>query len=168
MGLDITAYRQLTLVPDVERDDDNNPVDCRNLWHAHPVSIEWAEQHFPGRSEGVVPDATYSYFEKFDFRAGSYGGYGDWRRELAERAGYRSADDVHKGNYPDGGPFYELINFGDNEGVIGPKVSAKLATDFQAMRGQVLEDADSCFVQKYESWQRAFEMAADGGAVDFA
>ena len=51
--------------------------------------------------------------------------------ELATLAGYAGADDAWERT---DGPFWELINFSDCEGVIGPKTSAKLAGDFAAFQ----------------------------------
>lgn len=160
MGLDITAYRRLSKVDEEYRDTEEF---YDNRYMPHPASVEWAEQHFPGRSEGIEPGAVYAFEDAFGFRAGGYGGYNAWRRELAELAGY-SAEDAHSGKVTSG-PFYELVDFADNEGVIGPVVSAKLAADFRDH--QHLVGDRGLFADLYGKWRKAFEMAADGGAVDF-
>jgi hypothetical protein len=116
MGLDITAYKKLTIVPGAAINGDGEPEDD-TLW-TPGASMEWSEGHWPGRAAGI-PDAkaVYSYTDSFCFHAGSYGGYNVFRSELESFA--RGA-----------GPFAELIEFADNEGVIGPVVSQKLAADF--------------------------------------
>lgn len=156
MGLDICAYRRLTVDPLAKLDDDGNPVEWETCWRPGP-SMEWSESHWPGRGEGVDAGTIYRWAEEFRFRAGSYFGYSEWRAALRRFSGSSDA-------------FYELINFADNEGVIGPVVSAKLSRDF----AENLERArtffgndESWFFQLYLRWKRAFEMAADGGAVDF-
>lgn len=161
MGLDITAYRGLVKVANPELDEYGSPVDWQSQWLAHPVSIGWAETHFPGRSAGIEPGAVYTFAETMRFRAGSYGGYNQWRSHLAEMAGYSEGT---------AGPFSELINFADNEGVIGPVVAAKLAADFrehEQRADEYAKKAGDWWLDKYRLWRRAFEMAADGGAVDF-
>ena len=73
-------------------------------------------------------------------------------------------------NGAQGRPFFELIHFSDCEGIIGPKISAKLAKDFadnQAKADVYRVDEASWFREKYSDWRRAFEMAADNGAVEF-
>ena len=149
MGLDITAYRQLTLAPDAEIDD-GYPVDD-GVW-LPGVSMEWSEEHWPGRGEGLVATMPYRFAERLDFRAGSYGGYNQWREWL---------DSIRS----EPNSFYELIDFADNEGVIGPIVSAKLAKDFTAHLEIVPKDR--WYREKYLLWHKAFLMASDGGAVDF-
>lgn len=172
MGLDIVAYRRLTPAPNapVSEADDGNPVDYERFTLLHPEVMAWAEQAFPGRAEGISP-GVYSYDEKFGFHAGSYGGYNEWREELARRAGYPVGDGDERHRHSSGawaaggGPFWELIHFSDSEGVIGPVVSAKIANDFatfQDAAGKV-----GWFAECYAKWRRAFEMAADGGAVYF-
>lgn len=144
MGLDITAY----------------PADYNNRFLVSHSIIKWTEDNFPGRSEGLEGGAVYAFEESFGFRAGSYGGYNDWRDWLARMSGWESAKTT--------GPFYELIHFADNEGVIGPKVAAKLAKDFAEHADKAKQMAQDDFdLQRYQNWQRAFEMAADNGAVDF-
>lgn len=158
MGLDITAYRNLTKIATPILDGDGNPVN-QEEWRAHPESIAWAEEHFPGRSEGIEPGAVYRFAKRLGFRAGSYTGYNKWRSWLAAAVDHAKGDAA--------GPFAELIEFADNEGVIGPVVAAKLARDFAEHQAAVAEVADDWQMDLYRLWRQAFEMAAENGAVDF-
>ena len=56
--------------------------------------------------------------------------YCKWRNRLAEMAGLGSAEAVRTNPEKEGLPLVELIDFSDCEGVIGPKVAARLAKDF--------------------------------------
>lgn len=175
MGLDITAYRRVEIVKDAELDSDGHPVD----WDNHQrINVN---RDFPGHAEGLDTSAIYNTgTEQHDFRAGSYGGYNGWRNDLARLAEYPL--EKYKPSYGDErdshcvacwngapGPFAELINFSDCEGVIGPVASAKLAKDFADFdeRARKLDQTDFWFYARYQDWRRAFEMAADGGFVDF-
>lgn len=64
----------------------------------------------------------------------------------------------------EGGPFWELIHFADNEGTIGPATAAKLAKDFaefQAEADKLEDDVEArWFREKYADWRKAFEVAA--------
>lgn len=165
MGLDITAYRQLKLAPDAQVDEDGNPKEWDKFLSINAAVLEWTVDNFPGRADDLSP-GVYSFAESHDFRAGSYGGYGVWRNWLAERAGHKSARHVWE-NVSEG-PFVELIHFADNEGYIGPAVSAKLAKDFAEHEEKILAAGDEPWnADLYRAWRRAFEMAADGGCVDF-
>jgi hypothetical protein len=159
MGLDITAYRKLVEQPDAELDEDGHPVGDM---------VRFTENtDFPGRFAGLKEQTTYSYQDAFGFRAGSYGGYNSWRRSLAQMVGYtdREAWD----GQAEGKPFVELVNFSDCEGTIGPVVSAKLAKDFAEWdeRAKQFSSDVFWFSDLYAKWRVAFDMAADGGAVDF-
>lgn len=169
MGLDITAYKKLTPAPTAEVDADGYPVqwDKYHLVSQHTLAI--TEENFPGRTEGLTA-GVFDTEDTLGFRAGSYSGYNEWRRWLATLGGHESVDACWSGKITEG-PFLELINFSDCEGVIGPVVSAKLAKDFEALQDKAdtyAEDEEgNYFVQLYAKWRAAFEMAADGGCVDF-
>lgn len=161
MGLDITAYKRLVVVENPEIDEDGELIHWDSNWQPG-ASMDWSEKHFPGRGEGIDSKAVYCWEDRYGFRAGSYSGYNHWRSQLesfAKKIGKNEA-------------FQELIDFADNEGVIGPIVSKKLANDFtenkmEALKfSKTLED-DGWFFEKYEDWELAFTMAADNGAVDF-
>jgi hypothetical protein len=157
MGLDITAYKKLKIVENSILDEDGNPVNWETEWKPG-VSMEWSEQHFPGRGEGIDPNTVYTWEDEFGFRAGSYTGYNWWRNKLEEIS--------------DGESFQELINFADNEGVIGYVVSKKLAKDFTENEERAVEfakklDESEWWLNQYRNWKRAFEIASENGAVDF-
>jgi hypothetical protein len=165
MGLDITAYGYLQPAPDAELDEYGEPKDWRGHWK--PGAIEWTESNWPGRTEGVEPNAIYCVGDRFGFRAGSYSGYNAWRNWLATVAGFRSAKDCWERGKP-GDPFYELIHFADNEGVIGPVVAKKLAGDFAKHVAKAADlAAQPWYLDQYARWWCAFLTASCRGAVDF-
>lgn len=162
MGLDITAYEKVTLIR-----ADEPGVD----WDEEDGTDQLYSTHWPERADGLV-DGVYRYGgEVLGFRAGSYSGYNRWREDLAKLLG-TTPEKVWSDPKP--GPFLELIAFADNEGVIGPVTSAKLARDFAEYAGKAETFAATLplsdgpyWLGKYRSWQRAFEIAAKGGAVKF-
>jgi hypothetical protein len=169
MGLDIIAYRGLA-GPIISNDADNGCYTAEN------------DIGFIARGEGIQAGATYSSCaEEFHFRAGSYSGYNEWREALAKMAGYPAVADAtepvptskHGHTHSAGawgmtqGPFWELINFSDCNGTIGPRVAAKLLRDFIEYQSVADLHPESWFQSLYFEWRHAFEMAADGGAVVF-
>jgi hypothetical protein len=166
MGLDVTWYRDAKLAPEAELDSDGYPVD----WDAFVKLTK--NPDFPGRCDDVA-EGVYSYGDSGGFRAGAYSGYNDWREELAAMAGYsrvagESPRHAHSNGawQANGGPFWELINFTDCDGVIGTAVSAKLARDFADWQDR-LPEGDTLFAERYAQWRNAFEQAQHGGFVDF-
>lgn len=167
MGLDITAYTKLTKLDGV-LDADGQPI--------MPYARLWVNNNFPGRDGGIDPDAVYGYDDAHEFKAGGYIGYAAWRDKLAKLAGYpqhefQNGEISHAASAwvgkCDGMPFVELVNFSDCEGVIGTGVSAKLARDFAEFDDRAKATGDERFYGLYCKWRKAFEMAADGGAVCF-
>ena len=170
MGLDICYYGGLHKLSSQPTDQAaiERLLDRRDVVHIY------SNESFPGRAEPLEQGAFYTFdFEGEGFRAGSYSGYGNWRRQLAKLAGYQSPEAVWDSISITSGPFYELINFSDCEGTIGPAVSAKLAADFaefQSAADKSVDDGDwdpKYFVSLYNNWRKAFETAADNGAVCF-
>ena len=159
MGLDITYYKHLTpLTEGADPEDGFQPYD---------------NPDFPGRMEGLEDRVYQMPEDRHHFRAGSYSGYNAWREELAELAGYPLTEGDRGLRHDSGawdateGPFWELINFADNEGTIGPVVSAKLAKDFAAYQEKADTHPSGHFRDLYAQWRIAFEDAAQDGAVDF-
>lgn len=171
MGLDITARSRLAPAPSAAVNDEGDPVD----WGAHQRLtqglIDFTEKAWPGRTEGLAP-GVYTFGGELSFRAGSYSGYNEWRRNLARMAHGVPPEAVWRRKLP--GPFVELISFSDCEGLIGPAAAAKLARDFAEWEPRAVEFAAALgewdgarWLELYRSWRLAFELAADGGCVEF-
>lgn len=179
MGLDITAYKNLKVVENPQIDEEGELINWETEWKAG-VSMEWSEKHFKGRGEGINPNTVYTWEDSIGFRAGSYSGYGAWRNTLEAFAktilpikfecdsnGNVGLVGVNNKNL-----FEELINFADNEGVIGYIVAKKLYKDFVDNEEKAEEFSknlkdDGYWFVKYQDWKEAFEYASQHGAVDF-
>lgn len=179
MGLDITAYSNLKPLS-CPQDEDGEPLgpDGDPLPY-NSYTQPYVNPDFPGRCTEFEDRKTYEVGVTHGFRAGSYTGYSLWRDELARLAGYPVAEREQYGEKvpshsrgawnSTAGPFFELINFSDCEGTIGTAVSQKLARDFAEFRDRALnfDSRASYFWERYQEWQRAFELASDGGCVCF-
>lgn len=158
MGLDISFFRKLQPVgvcTEAESDYCNE----------HFIASD--NEDFPGRMDGLKEGVCYAFEgDRGHLHAGSYGGYNRWREQLAALVG-TTPRAVWDGKAPADLPFAELINFSDCEGTIGPVVSAKLARDFAEWDDRARASLDGYAYAKYQEWRRAFETAADSGAVDF-
>ena len=190
MGLDISVISQMSPVEipegiekwSEEYYDWESDLGKGSLWSV------WIDPNFPRQGEGL-PDADVveSEGETYYFRAGSYSGYGEWRNDLALAAGYEGGSEevwmkADEGAY--GFPFEELINFPDNEGVIGPVVSQKLYDDFVNYEKDIDHAIDQWYLKmnpekeyygddvkwfkaKYKDWKYAFDIARKNGMVIF-
>lgn len=176
MGLDITYYANLQKL-DCVFDEDGEPIDPVTRKPLEDAVQLYVNPHFEGREIPIVDRGVYIAEECDGFRAGSYGGYNHWREGLAALAGYplTEMDDYGTKTFRhdagawavDSGPFHELINFSDCEGVIGSVVAAKLAKDFADFQEKANTHMDEGWRDLYAEWRNAFEMAANGGAVSF-
>jgi hypothetical protein len=68
-------------------------------------------------------------------------------------------------------PFFELVNFADNQGNIGAVAVADLAADFRGLRAKVISqplddpDEEAWFGACYDNFARAFDLAAGGNGL---
>lgn len=173
MGLDITYYRNLRKL-DCVFDAHGEPIDpvTRAPMEAHQF---YANHDFQKQADGI--EGMYDAEKAGGFCAGSYGGYNNWREDLAKLAGYPALECERHGVAgrhdagaweADGGLFHELIHFSDCEGTIGPVTSAKLAKDFADFQDRADAFGDDYWRDKYAEWRKAFETAAkENGAVSF-
>lgn len=175
MGVSINAYTNLKKADVIAGEDYAiDPVTRQerpDLWRAYVNS------DFPGRADEIEDRAYYAYDERVDGMDRSYGGYNLWRNELAKIAGWPEApDEADNGKRSHAasawaatsGPFWELINFADNEGVIGGRIAAKLAKEFAEFQPKADAHPEPFFRECYDGMRRAFEAAANTGAVDFS
>lgn len=181
MGLDISAFKRAKFVRALKPGEES---DCEwpRMTYLHVNS------DFPQRADGMenglydVGGDTRFGEEKdrggahqLHFRAGSYIGYSWWREALAKIALDATPKQIWDDPSAYGGkPFVDLINFSDCEGIIGPNTCARLDADFKVHGASVRlrapkilgEDAE-WFLKQFDLWSKAFDLAADTGAVKF-
>ncbi len=163
MGLDIRAISKLRYIGLRCTD----LTDCEFQGQVVATCFEGNEmwpRNFQGLQEGCYQQLSGSL--SYNFHAGSYSGYNEWRSWLCET--FLEIPPSYLWEHPEifvGKPFYELINYADNEGDIGPIVSAKLFKDFIVHADKISSYADDWRRQKYHDWMRAFELGADQGVV---
>lgn len=170
MGLDIRVFKNAKFVSD-------NDGDREDL--AYVYTLEGHEARIRDMKRGY-----YEAEEVMSFRAGSYSGYNHWRNLLALAIHDMPAEEIWEQasglekvaaegmGMP---PFFELINFADNEGCIGPSVSKKLYKDFceheakftAYIKNKVEPDIVDWDLGKYQEWKEAFRLASENGFVSF-
>lgn len=172
MGLDITAYSKVMYLETMSieaweakywRHEGEMPFKTAHATH-------W-ERAFAVRAAPIVKDGVYRIDgERFDFRAGSYSSYNEWRNWLSLTMLDVLARTVweNRAQYV-GKPFYELIGFSDAEGIIGSVVAQKLAADFSEHQSKIerYKEGELWHIARYADWRKAFELAADNGFVAF-
>lgn len=179
MGLDVNAYSGCAKL-DVVFDANGEPIDpnTRKLIDYDKYIRIYLNPDFPGRANEFEDKAFYSYKNSASINCGAYSRYNRWRDDLAKLAGYPVGQYEQYGTKYDShcvpcwtgetGPFSELINFSDCEGVIGASVSKKLAADFAEFQTKANAHHDEYFRKKYTEWRTAFDLASDSGCVRFS
>lgn len=171
MGLDISFYKNISPI-NACLDQNGNAINPETGDEIGGKYFQPIKNFYFDHDEGIADHCAYSFESEAGFRAGSYGGYNHWRDQLAQIAGYPKDESeirpysasAWKAN---SGPFWELINFSDCEGTIGPENSAKLAKDFADFQSKADEHQDEYFRERYSLWRNAFETASQNGAVVF-
>lgn len=164
MGLDIIAYSRLKKNEYLsnKKDEDKDYIDDDCLLIMSPRLAE-IEKAFPGRTEPLKYNGDVYDCENYEWiNISSYSTYGWFRWALEAFSENRDC-------------FNELIDFSDCEGIIGSIVSKKLYEDFSSNAESFEQwvhlkfDAydSELLLQMYRKFESAFEIAKDGGAVEF-
>jgi hypothetical protein len=167
MGLDVHAYSGLVYEATMTPEE----WDASGMWDDHlyawPGAVESVD--YPHSAEPLVAGGVYAFAKHTHPFSYSYGTYNRWREWLCSVFLHVSPQTVWNHPLPFAGrPFVELINFSDCEGIIGSAWAANLAKDFAG--GQAKVDGlpgDEWQKEIYAAFRGAFELAADGGAVEF-
>lgn len=122
MGLDISLRLLKPIPPEDVKPNEHGDVDFPFWVHTTP------DVDFPGRDEGAV--GTFVIAKDRHVQSWSYSGYTRFREMLAAFAGWPS---IQAAWGAEEGCLWELLNFRDNEGVLGPVVCSKLLLDMRAL-----------------------------------
>jgi len=171
MGLAISYFSRIKLKDNADIEDDEYYIENDKYFMYQLGSLK----------NGQSCEKTFESVQGH-FSAGSYSGYGVWRKNLIEMLGYVCIQDVcndfdtnirliklkeiETGNKIRIKPFYEIICFSDCDGAIGPEVSKKLYEDFVEFDNIASMQGDY-FYELYSNFKTAFEVASDNGAVFF-
>jgi len=180
MGLDITYCSNIKNINVVLDENDEDYDSKQDDAYDNSCFRAWNE-YFPYQFGDLVHKAYYDGSDCGDLCAGSYSGYGSWRRQLSNIVGYESIEYVWNDfnnqirkqklyklsdvEYKLS-PFYELLWFSDCEGTICSSVCKKLYKDFLEYDEKAIKE-DKYFYKKYKEWTEAFRVASDNGAVSF-
>ena len=186
MGLDVSFYADAEMVHEDKHPRAlGEPKDSPGEECWDHFTVLWISD-FPDQADGLPHNSCWKTGERQAHIHHSYGGYSRFRAWLS--MGALKVDPEKVWADPDkyaGAPFYEQINFADNEGTIGPKTAAKLAEDYRQHRQTVVDtwramprrfDEDRAThesnieyeITKYDEWAAAFALVTDNGFVVFS
>lgn len=168
MGLDIRAYRRLRKDEKLTNklNKKASHLDYEGDEFIMYPQLSYIEEAFPNRANPLKYNGdAYDYEECTSFCIGSYGTYNQFRSTLEAFA-----------NKIETKLFDDLIDFSDCDGVIGCELCEKLYNAFVFYEHEYEEYInvssdneifDSILMHIYHSFEQAFEIGKDGGAVEF-
>jgi hypothetical protein len=167
MGLSIYAISNIKLSGNII---DDEPTD-QDI-NVYPGTFN----RIAGLEVGLYRETDES--KHYDFHAGSYSTYNWFRRNLSTAIFGVPVEKIWLNTEAyEGRPFFELIEFSDCDGIIGPDVSKKLHQDFETHRPNMIKfclenfiDDDQSYesiMETYDNFTTAFKIASKGGLVLF-
>lgn len=148
MGLDVSVYTSIELCGPRECDFKAFVIDDSWRWKIKNLREN-------GYYKGVCYNCGLSY---------SYSTHKRFRMSLCKLVGFDSKDFTE---VPEYGPFSELIDFADNEGVLDWEVSEKLFEDFENYKELAKIELEKPWIDFYMQWGEVFKVAKNKGVVVF-
>ena len=121
--------------------------------------VVFCNPHFPVQREGLVNGIYGGIFSDAVCPSWSYGGYNNFRSELAIAVGYTSIEHVFNARE---GILWELINFSDCEGTFNNKSCKKIADELLLVDVSKLGDFNA---RMFARLKEAFEDAANNDGI---
>lgn len=168
MGLDVTAYSK---VKRIKRSPGQFDVDLYPKVEG-VTAVHHANPSYPLQGAGFAFRQCYSYERSLQKRLGSYSSYNHKRNQLAMLAGWESAEACWRTDVAlDNPPLGFLINFSDCEGIINTECSKIIHSELVTLQPKVgkfaQQENDLYFEDWFATLLSVFEVAADGGYVEF-
>jgi len=177
MGVSIIAYSKLEHVPGMTPEqawDDVQQGGAELVTTMAYGGFEASTRGIPGHDvpddDGFIARAVYRTTDATEtalVMSRSYSGYGAFREALAGLVGLTPSQVWHDPVSYSEQPFFELINFADNEGAIGHEAADDLLADFRQHHDLARERLDEYDLAAYEGWLTGLTLAADEGVVVF-
>jgi hypothetical protein len=160
MGLDVRVYKNIELLPSIDEDNDEwdfTAFVIDDYW-LHKIKNLTNRGHYKGETSYRGISYAYSTHTKFRARLLDLIGrqdllttFGDINWELVVEN-----DDI---------PFFDFIDFADNEGCLDWEISSKIYDDFAKYNDEAKKRLDEYMYSKYVTWMETFENAKDNKGV---
>lgn len=164
MGLDVYAYQKLKMV---DQPKELEPFIMNNLSHRLWVKV-YSNPSFPRRAFPFKTGELWvSDIEALHFSV-TYGQYSDWRDAMCRKfLGTRFDYFLKHPNEFKRKPFFKLLWFADNEGVLGTPVCRSLLIDFSKHSDKASKVFEGSHLATYQYFHRALKFASDDGLIQF-
>lgn len=157
MGLDVRVYKNVKITDNEEYHDFFACV-IDDKWK-HKIKNLQENKRYTGNRAFVGISYNYSYHSRFR----------EVLIRLIERADLLDAQGKIDWNNLDSKiPFYDFIDFADNEGCLDWEISAIIFSDFEKYNEKAKQELNEYDYSNYEKWLETFKIAKDNGVVVFS
>jgi hypothetical protein len=156
MGLDVITYGNIKLAKN-EEDADFVAYVINEKWKHKVKNLQYGKAY---NGDVIFKGVSYSYSTHSRFREGLVRLIG--REDLLDSGGK-----IKWNKLPAEIPFYDLINFADDEGCLDWEVSSTILSDFEEYNEKAKLEMNPFDYSKYETWLETFKYAKNNGVVVF-
>ena len=157
MGLDVKTYGNIKLAENVE-DADFIAFVLTEDWKHKIKNLQEGKAY---NGDIIFRGVSYPYSAHSSFR--------EKLIKLIDREDLLNADGcINWGILPAEIPFYDLIDFADNEGCLDWEVSSKIYTDFEKYNEKAKLEMNEYDYSRYETWLETFKSAKNNSVVVFS
>lgn len=157
MGLDVRTYGNIKLAENEEDAD----------FTAFVINEDWKH-----KIKNLQDGKAYSGDVVFRGVSYTYSAHNRFREKLVKLVGCEDLLDnkgkIKWSELPFEIPFYDLINFADNEGCLDWEVSNIIYSDFEKYNEKAKSEMNEYDYSKYETWMKTFKSAKNDGVVVFS
>ena len=157
MGLDVRTYGNIKLAEN-EEDADFIAYVIHEDWKHKIKNLEEGKAY---TGDIVYRGVSYAYSSHNRFR--------EKLIKLINREDLLDSEGKIKwAELPSEIPFYDLINFADNEGCLDWEVSSTIYNDFEKFNEKAKSEMNEYDYSKYKTWLETFKVAKNDGVVVFS
>ena len=157
MGLDVRTYGNIKLAENEEEAD----------FTAYVIDEDWKH-----KIKNLQDGKAYTGDVVFRGVSYPYSAHNRFREKLVRLVGREDLLDnegrIKWGELPSEIPFYDLINFADNEGCLDWEVSNTIYSDFEKYNEKAKLEMNEYYYSKYETWLETFKSVKNDGVVVFS
>jgi len=157
MGLDVTTYGNIKLAENEENAD----------FIAYVIDKDWEY-----KIKNLQADKAYNGDVIFKGVSYQYSAHNRFREKLVKLVGRNDLLDnegkIKWNELPSEIPFYDFIDFADNEGCLDWEVSNIIYNDFEKYKDKAKLEMNEYDYSIYEIWLETFKTAKNNGVVVFS
>jgi hypothetical protein len=156
MGLSVTVYENVQITDSEDFDFCAYVID--DSWKCKIENLKYGAKY----TGYAINNFSYSYRAHGFFRAYLLKIAG--REDLIKPDGRVDYEKLYS-EKSDNIPFFDLIDFADNEGCLDWDFAKKILKDFESYAGKRIHEEDVYMYNVYSRWHKAFKLASECNGV---